>query len=100
MAGRCIWLDGSLLKACRVLRARLTPLGFRVVCRAGLPDPALDEMAYRMGCTVASSDGHVVRALRRACWALVPQWYVERKSSRDLATHILKQAARQCRRGR
>jgi len=96
MGRPCIWLDGSLLKACRVLRARLGPLGYRVVCRSNLPDGAIDYMAARVGCVVATSDEHVVRELTRACWAKVPQRYVEGKSARDLATHILKQLYRQC----
>ena len=96
MAG-CVWLDGSLLKACRVLKARLEPLGVRVICRSSLPDGAIDQMAAQAGCTVATSDEHIVRATMQACWAKIPQSYVERKSARDLATHILKQVARQCR---
>ena len=93
---RCLWLDGSLLKACRVLKARLEPLGYRVVCRSNLPDHAIDEMAARSGCVVATSDEHIVRATMQACWAKIPQEYIERKSARDLATHILKQLYKQC----
>ena len=96
MGRRCIWLDGSLLKACRVLRARLGPLGIRVICRHSLPDRAIDYMASRMGCAVATTDQHILRAAMEACWAKTPQEYVERKSARDLATHILKQLAREC----
>jgi len=97
---RCLWLDGSLLKACRVLRARLGPLGVRVVCRSGLPDRAIDYMASRAGCAVATTDQHVLAVAMQACWAKIPQGYAERKSARDLATHILKQLRRQCGWGR
>ncbi|BES80467.1 hypothetical protein [Pyrodictium abyssi] len=73
MVRRCVWLDGSLLKACRVLRARLGPLGYRAICRSGLPDGAIDAMAARAGCAVATSDEHIVRAVMEACWAKIPQ---------------------------
>ena len=96
LLARCLWLDGSLLKACRVLKARLGPLGYRVICRSGLPDRAIDEMASRAGCAVATSDEHIIRGTMRACWAKTPQEYIERKSARDLATHILKRLAREC----
>lgn len=82
----CIWLDGGLTKACRVLRARLGPLGWRVVCRTGLPDHAIAELARRMGCVVASTD----RLAARLGWVYVPMGYASRKSARDLATHIVK----------
>ncbi|RUM47273.1 MAG: hypothetical protein DSY37_03220 [Hyperthermus sp.] len=94
--GWCLWLDGSLLKACRVLKARLEPLGYLVVCRHSLPDRAIDSMAARMGCVVASTDQHIIRAVMLTCWTILPQEHVERKSARDLATLILKQVYRQC----
>ena len=79
-----------------MLRARLQPLGVRLVCRSNLPDPVIDYIAARSGCVVATSDEHIIRVLMSACWVKIPQGYVERKSARDLATHILKQLRRQC----
>lgn len=93
--GRCIWLDGPLLKACRVLRARLGPLGYRVVCRANLPDPLIAELAAKTGCALATTDEYLAALARRlgARAALIDAGRAARKSARDLATLILRSLA-------
>lgn len=93
---RCVWVDGALTKACRVLWARLGRLGWRVLCRKDLPDPTIAELASKMGCVVVSTDRF---SSRRYGWVYIPHWYAERKSARDLATHIVKRACTQARGG-
>ena len=84
---RCIWLDGSTRKAWRVLRARLRPFGYRIVCKSEVPDDVIEWLSRARGCVVATSDS---KAARRFGWILVPNWYIERKSARDLATYLIK----------
>jgi len=83
---KCVWLDGGVAKACRVLKARLEPLGIRVVCRLSLPDGVIDELARREGCVVVSTD----KMSPRFGWVLVDHKWVERKSARDIATRVIK----------
>ncbi len=92
----CIWLDAMLVKACRVLRARLAPLGYRVVCRSGLPDDLIAEVAARLGCIVVTTDKGFARKRVTRGYRVV---YVDagkamEKSARDLATLILKTVSR------
>ncbi len=94
MRARCIWLDGGLVKACRVLRARLEPLGYRVICRFRLPDAEILRLAWLQGCIVATTDKWMSLLARLTGMPVtvvhVPQERVEAKSSRDLATLVIK----------
>jgi len=84
--GVCIWLDGSVTKACRVLKARLKQFGVEVVCRTSLPDELIDELARTKGCIVVSTD-------KRGAtfgWIVIDHAWIERKSSRDIASRVVK----------
>jgi len=75
----CIWLDGAVRKACRVLRRRLEPLGYTFKCRSDLPDYYIDLFAKRLGCTaVVSSDRD---ASSMYGWIYIPPSYVGRRNS-------------------
>ena len=92
MVAQCIWLDGAVVKACRVLRARLAPLGYRVKCGSWMHDRTIEHVARMLGCVVVSSDRapEPTDVPPRVPWIYVPPWLPGRKSARDLATHILK----------
>ena len=79
-------LDAGATKAWRVLKARLGRLGYDVMPNpSGLPDEVLDN--YRLkGYVIVSTDKDALKY----GWIYIPQVYVERKSSRDLASHITK----------
>ena len=84
---RCIWLDGGVVKACRVLRARLELLGYRILCRTNLPDPVIVEIAERMGCVIVTTDEFMAR---RYSAVYIPMGRAAGKSARDLATLVIK----------
>ena len=88
---RCIWLDAMALKACRVLRARLEPLGYGIVCRSSLPDRVIAELALRWGCVVVTSDKRFASIYARYPVIFIPE--LEKKSARDAATAIMKAVA-------
>jgi len=87
MSVKCVWLDGGARKACGILKARLGPLGIKVVCRSSLPDEIIDGMARRDGCAVVTTDKE---AAARFGWILLDFGWVEHKSARDIATRVLK----------
>lgn len=93
---RCIWLDGMLVKACRVLRARLEPLGYRIVCKSRLPDDIIAALASASGCAIVTSDkGFARKRLTRGYNTIyIDARLASRKSARDLATLIIKTVAR------
>ena len=81
-----IILDAGATKAYRVLRARLSPLGFEVrVNPPGLPDEILDRFRIK-GYVIISTDKDALRY----GWVYIPYSYVVKKSAKDLSTHILK----------
>ena len=88
----CIWLDGAVRKACRVLRARLLPLGYMVKCNSSMHDRTIEHIARMLGCVIVSSDRHPEPndVPSRAPWIYIPHDLVARKNARDIATHIIK----------
>ncbi len=90
--GGCLWLDGAARKACRVLRARLRPLGYTVLCASWSSDRAMIHAARMWGCMIVSSDKHPgpTDLPRPREWIYIPPDLVGRKSARDLASHIIK----------
>ena len=81
-----IILDAGATKAARVLRARLSPLGYEVrTSPPGLPDEVLDGYRAR-GYVIVSTDKDSLRL----GWIYIPLEYAKRKSARDLASHITK----------
>jgi len=88
---KCIWLDGYARKACRALKRRLEPLGYRVICKSELPDKLIDKLALEWGCVVVTGDRHFAeRPVHRAAWIYLPRRLAERRSSAKLATKIIK----------
>jgi len=83
---KCVWVDGGVTKACRVLRARLAPLGYRVVCKTSYADEILDILAKTSGCTVVSTD----KRSNSFGWIYIDNKWIEHKSARDIATRIIK----------
>jgi len=83
---KCIWLDGGATKACRVLKARLVPLGYRIICKTDYADEILDIFAKASGCIVVSTD----KRSNMFGWIYIDNKWIEHKSARDIATRILK----------
>ena len=78
----CIILHGAANKACRVLKARLEPLGHQVYC-SHLPLAAAEMHAEKRGCILVTS-------ARCSKCVVIDHSVVYRNSSRDLATRIIK----------
>jgi len=82
---KCLMLDYSLLKAYKQIVHRLSHLGWRVVRAPRVPSLAVLEMAKKAGCILVTADKLLGR--RGACY--VDMEYAGKKSSRDLAQHII-----------
>jgi len=83
---RCIWLDGATTKACRVLKARLSQLGYEIICKTNYVDEILDKLAKLRGCIVVSTD----KRSTSFGWIYIDIDWVRHKSARDIATRIVK----------
>jgi len=84
---RCVWLDGAATKACTVLRARLSALGYEVICKSDYADEILDVLAKTRGCIVVSTD----KRAPSFGWIYIDFDWVKRKSARDIASRIIKE---------
>jgi len=98
----CIWLDGAARKACKVIKARLLPLGYTVKCNSQMHDRTMEHIARMLGCIIFSSDRHPEPndVPPRVAWIYLPQDLIVRKNARDLATYIIKLAFGKFRMGR
>ena len=87
---KIIILDGAVLKARRVLRARLVPLGYDVLPRTHrgqLPDVVIERYVREKGAVVVTTDRFL--AFKTNGIYLDPE-EVGKMNSRELATHIIK----------